>query len=273
MTDPIASHEEFAEALSAYAVDALDDAERTAFEVHLSWCRQCQADLAELRRVAAGLGLAIEPIAPPESLKAQTIAKATAQPQRRTSATFGSPNRRESPQRQSRLLLAAAITFLVATGIYAISLRLQVDQLRQTVIRESSSASQTREQLAQARLQLDQLSAANAILTAPDMVRIRLQGRGPASSALGNAFWSTSRGLMFSAEHLPNLEPGRVYQLWVIPLGAPPVSAGTLALTPDGTTSHLYSAAGLPASVNVAVSIEPAGGSLQPTGAIVLSSF
>lgn len=272
MTDPIASHEEFAETLSAYAVDALDDAERTAFEVHLSWCRQCQADLAELRRVAAGLGLAVEPIAPPEALKAATIAKATAQTQRRVAPPLVSA-RRDSGVRQSRLMLAAAAVLFLATGIYAISMRLQVDALRQEVIRSKSSADTSRELLAQARRDVDRLASENSILTAGDTVKVTLRGREFAANAAGVAFWSASRGLFFSAERLPNLEPGRVYQLWVIPPGAPPVSAGTLTLRADGVTSQLYNAAGLPAQVNVAVSVEPAGGSLQPTGAIVLANF
>jgi anti-sigma-K factor RskA len=51
------------------------------------------------------------------------------------------------------------------------------------------------------------------------------------------------------------------------------VSAGTLTLRPDGSSTQMYAAAGLPNAVNVAVSVEPAGGSLQPTGAIVLANF
>ena len=32
----------------AYAVDALDDAERTSFEQHLAGCADCRAEVAEL---------------------------------------------------------------------------------------------------------------------------------------------------------------------------------------------------------------------------------
>jgi hypothetical protein len=273
MSDPIASHEEFAETLSAYAVDALDDNERTAFEVHLSWCRQCQADLAELRRVAAGLGLAADPVEPPEALKAKTIARATGQPQRRPAAPFAPPRREPAARRQSGLLIAAGIALFIATAIYAVSLRLQMDTLQQTLTRESASASQTRDLLAQARRDLDRLGSENAILMSPDTTRVILQGRQFAANASAVAFWSSSRGLMFSAERLPTLEPGRAYQLWVIPPGAPPVSAGTLTVRPDGSATQIYAAAGLPNAVNVAVSVEPAGGSLQPTGAIVLANF
>jgi anti-sigma factor RsiW len=273
MTDPIASHEEFAETLSAYAVDALDDAERTAFEVHLSWCRQCQADLAELRRVAAGLGLAADPVDPPDALKEKTIARATGQTQRRPTTSFAPARREPAARRQWGLLIAAGVALFIATAIYAVSLRFQMDTLQQTLTREAAGHSTSREQLVQVRRDLDRLAAENAILTAPDTVRVRLQGREFAANAAGVAFWSSSRGLMFSAERLPNLEPGRVYQLWVIPPGAPPVSAGTLTLRPDGSSTQMYAAAGLPNAVNVAVSVEPAGGSLQPTGAIVLANF
>ena len=37
----------------AYAVDALDDLERAAFERHLAECAECQAEVASLREAAA----------------------------------------------------------------------------------------------------------------------------------------------------------------------------------------------------------------------------
>ena len=72
-----ARHEGFEANAAAYALDALDLDERREFVAHLSTCAQCQADVAEYWRVAAGLGMTVDPVTPPASLKARTLASAT----------------------------------------------------------------------------------------------------------------------------------------------------------------------------------------------------
>jgi anti-sigma-K factor RskA len=52
----------------AYAVDALDDAERAAFEAHLSGCPDCQSEVASLRETAILL-TELEPLTPPPDLR------------------------------------------------------------------------------------------------------------------------------------------------------------------------------------------------------------
>jgi anti-sigma-K factor RskA len=110
-----------------------------------------------------------------------------------------------------------------------------------------------------------------AVLTAPDVARIDLAGQAPAApQAAARAFWSRSRGMVFTASNLPPLPAGRVYQLWVVtaqpaPLGA--VSAGLL--TPDAqgsVTATFTTPPDIPQPVALAVTIEPAGGVPAPTG-------
>ena len=55
-----------------------DGQELIEFEAHLATCARCQSELAELRRVVAGIGMTTEPVAPPPSLKARAISRATA---------------------------------------------------------------------------------------------------------------------------------------------------------------------------------------------------
>ena len=52
----------------AYAVDALDDAERASFEQHLAVCADCRAEVAELSATAHSLG-ALTEATPPASLR------------------------------------------------------------------------------------------------------------------------------------------------------------------------------------------------------------
>jgi anti-sigma factor RsiW len=52
----VSSHEELAELLGAYALDAVDDDEALAIEEHLAGCPRCRAEVAMHREVVAMLG-------------------------------------------------------------------------------------------------------------------------------------------------------------------------------------------------------------------------
>ncbi|HYN67705.1 MAG TPA: zf-HC2 domain-containing protein, partial [Ornithinibacter sp.] len=56
----------------AYAVDALDDAERASFEQHLALCADCRAEVAELSATAHSLASLAE-ATPPPSLRASVL--------------------------------------------------------------------------------------------------------------------------------------------------------------------------------------------------------
>ena len=63
-------HEELEESVPLYAVGALDRSERQALEAHLlSGCASCHSALKDYQSIAALLPLALNPIAPPRSLK------------------------------------------------------------------------------------------------------------------------------------------------------------------------------------------------------------
>lgn len=58
--------------VGAYAVDAVDDAERALFEEHLATCAQCRAEVESLRGAAAHLAASTD-TTPPASLKASLL--------------------------------------------------------------------------------------------------------------------------------------------------------------------------------------------------------
>ena len=105
-----------------------------------------------------------------------------------------------------------------------------------------------------------------AVLTAPDLTQVNLQGQPVAPRASGRAFWSRSRGLVFTASDLPSLPPGRTYQLWMVTAGAP-LSAGLLEPDTSGRVTQAFSTpADVPPPVAIALTIEPSGGVASPTG-------
>jgi anti-sigma-K factor RskA len=97
------------------------------------------------------------------------------------------------------------------------------------------------------------------------------------SAPSGEALWqvevfgATNR-LTLHAAKLPARPPGHDYELWALPKGGNPVSLGLLPA--EGTSKRALTAiqmAALASSSQVAVSIEPMGGSPtgQPTGAVL----
>ena len=53
MSDAGMTHDEVADLLGAYALDAVDADERAAIEAHLATCARCRAEVAEHREAAA----------------------------------------------------------------------------------------------------------------------------------------------------------------------------------------------------------------------------
>lgn len=109
-----------------------------------------------------------------------------------------------------------------------------------------------------------------AMLRSATVRVLPLSGAETAKSAGGLILYDSARGRAFLyAFNLPQLPPGKVYQLWV---GATkPVSAGTFKAD-TGRKGRLL-VRNLPArsgSTKFTVSIEPEGGRPQPTGAMVL---
>jgi anti-sigma-K factor RskA len=260
------AHETYEDALAAYALDALDEAERTSFEAHLATCLACRRELAALRQVAAGLadGTDVERVPPPAHLRARTIAHAT-------DRVAGRP---AAPRPGGWLAAVAASVIAVGFGVYAWQLRAEVRTLEDLVTRASERLETMRAELVDLRRDSETLVRTVNILGAPDVLKVNLEGQAGAPAAQGVAYWSASGGLLVSAAGLPTLTADRVYQLWVIPPGAgsAPVSAGFLTVAPAGAATFAASSPVIrtrPAAI--AISVEPAGGSPGPTTDPVLA--
>jgi anti-sigma-K factor RskA len=257
MTNEPDNHDALREQAAFYALGNLSEAERSAFEKHLSGCAECKAEVASFLAVCGALAQAVEQHDPPAALRSRILA-----------ATRRAP---EAPRRSSALApwLAAAAMLLVTAGMgmYTVQLRQRVSnlevQLRDALVRVDNG---------ERRVTVALRAAADAqtplaILTAPDVQRIDLAGQPVAPRASARAFWSRSRGLVLTGANLPSLPAGRTYQLWFVTSRAP-VSAGLLKPDEAGRlTTVLNTPSDIPAPAALAVTIEPEGGSPGPTGA------
>ena len=122
-------------------------------------------------------------------------------------------------------------------------------------------------EIALARLAAARAQIVSDVLTAPDLVRYGLVAGEAAPRASGQALWSRSRGLVFTATRVPTAPSGSTYQLWLLTPGDP-VNAGIM--TPD-EAGRISMATDQPPEVprqvvGFLLSTEPQSGSTTPTG-------
>jgi anti-sigma-K factor RskA len=224
----------------AYALDALDADERRVFEEHLATCEACAEEVSGLVSTASRLGAAAG-VQPPESLRAGVMAKVRATRQLPPSpparGAGGPPQDVHRPR--SRVLMAVAAALLVvAGGLGVVAFSEQ---------RRAARAEQAAGQLA-------------AVLGAPDART--LTAVGSAGSSARVVFSGQQRRAVFVA-HAMTAAEGRDLQLWVIAHGTFR-SAGLV----EGGRPIL--AEGVDVTSVLGVTVEPDGGSRQPTSTPVL---
>jgi anti-sigma-K factor RskA len=225
----------------AYALHALNDLDRRRFERHLTRCPDCAEELRGLREATVRLALASDRPAP-ATLHAKVFAEIehTRQEPPRTAST----RRIARPPGLGPLLAAACLVLALVAGGFAVNA--QRDAQRTDALNREITA----------------------IVNAPDARRV--DGR---SSATGATSVVTSRSLnkaLITTERLQPLSGSRTYQFWYMGSGAPR-SAGTLnpGSGEDGGTHTLVSS-DVGNAQQIGVTVEPEGGSKQPTSAPVL---
>lgn len=258
-------HDELRELIDGYVLGALAQDERRAFETHLEACADCTRDVRELMRVTESLGHLVEQREPPARLRDRVLDAA-----RRSGVVTPAISTAKPRRFVPASLAAAAAIAAIATGIYAASLRSESARLAAALEQARARVASVERELVQLREVAGAAERARLVLVAADVAQVELRGQAAAPGAHGRALWSESAGLLFTAADLPALPAGRVYQLWVV-TKSQPVSVGLV--TPDaGGRASL--AAGMPPGtipVQIALTIEPAGGVPAPTGDVFLA--
>lgn len=216
------THDEIAELLGVYALDAVDDDERAAVEAHLQTCPRCAAEVAEHREVAAQLandgGAApdgvwqrifdsLEETPPPFELVRPRGGAGTGP----TPATVTSLAERRSLR--TWLPLSAAAAVLVVVGLVA-----------GVVVGDRGDGS---------RRSMEEIVA--AALDDPDAATVPLRSADDGIEALAVVQPDGSGFLM--GDDLPELDESQTYQLWGIRDGTA-ISLGILGSSPDVVAFH-----------------------------------
>jgi anti-sigma-K factor RskA len=234
----------------AYALHALSDIERRQFEEHLAECPDCQQQVAEFHATAARLATAVAE-QPSNQLRQRVLAEIgqTRQdppPVNEIRGRAGKGKARQ-PRRPWAMPLIAAAAVLVALAFGVL-----LGQAKQDL-------DTRRDELTTAQARYQKLAE---LLSAPDLRTATGQSADGDSSATVAVSRQLDQGVLTTAG-LPAAPARHTYQAWLI--GATgPRSAGVF--DPSGTPAPaplIFS--GLGSSDQIGVTVEPAGGSLQPT--------
>ncbi len=117
--------------------------------------------------------------------------------------------------------IAAAASIFVAAGLgmYAANLRTRLGDVQERLVDAENRLQDSEQRLQAATRETTAVRANLALLTAADVVELRLAGQPPAPAARARAFLSRARGVLFAATSLPAIPNDRTYQLWYLTPG------------------------------------------------------
>lgn len=248
--------------LPFYALDALTEEERDLVEQYLANHPEARAKVVDMIRAASALPESVSPVEPAPQTKQALMRRIAADERARSSKQSQlSPrvNRFESFFRTFSLAAAViAIVWVVVLNIQVVRLKNEIASLNSALVAQSNSLNQIIQQLPQ-----NNPSEAITVSLKGTNVQPQAQGQLIANPA--------SQSAVLVVTGLPPLEPGKTYQVWLI--GDAPVSAGLLTVDANGQgVLIITSTESIGSFKSLGISVEPQGGSPQPTGDIVVLS-
>ncbi|KOG59351.1 MULTISPECIES: anti-sigma factor [Streptomyces] len=246
-----------------YALDALEPGERRRFEKHLAGCDRCAAEVRELAEDAVRLAWSAAAPAPP-ALRERVLTAVRSTPQEPARSRAGARDRASARERAPKLpphvwgtqpppgrtrtprtrpLFVPFATVTAAAALVVASLF-------------AVQAHRTEDRLAAERVRAREIAH---VLAAPDARAVSSEdARGRSIGVIASA---SEREAVVTLSGYGTPSGGRVHQLWLMRPRVQPRSLGLLA----GDTPLV--AKGLDASsTSLAVTVEPDGGSVRPTG-------
>ncbi|WP_327711970.1 anti-sigma factor [Streptomyces sp. NBC_00464] len=237
----------------AYALHALPESERREFERHLGDCDACSVEVREFSETATRLGLAVS-ATPPRELRERVLREIATVRQEPPSggrrARTGTTGRNTAGRAARWPKFALAASLAAAAGFGGIAV--WQNQAAQDARQDARATHQQSEQLAQ-------------VLAAPDA-----QSRSGTLEDGGKGTVVVSKSenrAAFLAAGLPGAPVGKVYQLWFDDDGTMRSAGLMRAAGPTSTTYATLLDGPVDDATGMGVTVEPAGGSAQPTSA------
>lgn len=280
------------------AAGGASDAERSELESIIAADPAAAAELAAYQECAAALALVLEPVAPPAAAlagikkklagRSGTIAGPAPAPAASTAPEYA--GRRDQSARGGEVIdLASRRKPRIWAAVTALSLAaaaaLLVLWLRDRAALKEDLAAKDAEidrVLEDAQREIDELGRRlEAAGREAQTLRARFEPLAGSTQLSLTRLSSDDGGVahvladksgktwLVIAVELPEIEADQDYQLWFVPESGKPISAGLLRPGPDGvlaaTPELPPELAGSDAPIRPAISLEPRGGSPQPT--------
>jgi len=271
-------HEQFAEDLALYALNALEGEERQNLEKHLASCSSCRLELEQLRGDGALLALSTLGPRPPQRARQRlldAVAKeASAAPTSRAkdaremghpAPTLSQRARKDGPPSPRAWWGWLGWAAAAAVIVFAASLWKENAALKRDV-------ATWRAEVGQQTLELERAQNVANTITSPEGQRFTLVAMKTPPQPQGKAFYLRNRSnLVFVASNMPSLPPQKAYELWLIPMQGAPVPAGMFK--PDARGNATVVNPPLPAGIEAkafAITVENESGATTPTMPIVM---
>lgn len=246
------THLEFDDMLGLYALGALEVNDAAGLEAHLAACELCRTELADLRGTVAELARAPQPVEPSAEVTRRILRAAPGGLGHHPSAVRSPARQGAGRRRRLRSLWAGgALAAVLVVGL-VVSQIVLVGRLDRT----SAVLARGRDLL--------------EFMASPNVVTLRLGATDRLSTARALvAYDRRSSRVVFLAFDLPPLPTGRVYQLWAIADRIRPAAVLSTGARGDGVLHQEQ--ADQPREVPLfAVTLEPAPGTDEPTGDLLL---
>jgi anti-sigma-K factor RskA len=226
--------EELRPEYGAYSLGVAEDPERSEISEHLQrGCPHCLQGVRSAMSTVVAMSGGVKSVDPPKRLRRRVVAMVSPAPERKGWAFW----------------LPWAVAAVLAIVLVSVALPGRVSRSGQA----TTNSARFEEML--------------AIINDP--VAKDVAFGDPA--ARGRFFVSPGKGVVFIAARLPKLAAGRTFEMWVIPASGKPVPAGTFNALEDSTAVYIRRGP-VEGAAAMAISVEPAGGSQQPTTTPIIVS-
>ncbi len=261
------THDHASQLLAVFALHAVGGDERAELEDHLASCPRCQIELDAYREVTAALGNSVEPL--PDGLWSTISSRLSALPDiaptavpARLGEVAGAPTDQTLPFRSgrpwrsvptSRGRMVGLATLAVGAAAVAAVLAISLVGADGQVAHLQGAIGET---------------AHTAVVAALDTPGHKVVNLVDVDHEALAQFVVLPDGRGYLVEStLPALVSTETYQLWGV-VGGQTLSLGLMGRSPNLVT---FTLAGSPGLTSLGVTVEPAGGSIMPSGPMVIT--